>query len=75
VAIIVMFTFAGMTGVMLAVIPADIQYHDSYFVVAHFHYALMPGAVVRPVCRHLLLVAEMDRSHVRREDSPSCSSG
>jgi len=45
IAIILLFTFAGMTGVMLAVIPGDIQYHDSYFVVAHFHYALIPGAL------------------------------
>ncbi|MBT5230391.1 MAG: cytochrome c oxidase subunit I, partial [Methylococcales bacterium] len=43
--IILMFTFGGLTGVMLAVIPADMQYHDSMFVVAHFHYALIPGAL------------------------------
>jgi len=45
VAIILMFTFGGLSGVMLAVVPADMQYHDSMFVVAHFHYVLMPGAV------------------------------
>ena len=45
IAIILMFSFAGVTGVMLAVVPADLQYHDTYFVVAHFHYALIPGAV------------------------------
>jgi cytochrome c oxidase subunit 1 len=45
VAIVILFTFGGFTGVMLAVIPGDIQYHDSYFVVAHFHYALISGAL------------------------------
>lgn len=45
IAIVLMFSFAGVTGVMLAVVPADMQYHDTMFVVAHFHYALIPGAV------------------------------
>jgi cytochrome c oxidase subunit 1 len=45
VGILLMFTFGGLTGVMLAVVPADLQYHDSMFVVAHFHYVLLPGAV------------------------------
>ena len=46
ISIILMFSFAGVTGVMLAVVPADLQYHDTYFVVAHFHYALIPGSVL-----------------------------
>ncbi|KPV40551.1 cbb3-type cytochrome c oxidase subunit I [Alicyclobacillus ferrooxydans] len=35
----------GVTGVMLAVAPADYQFHNSYFLVAHFHYTLVGGTV------------------------------
>jgi cytochrome c oxidase subunit 1 len=43
---VVLFTLGGFTGLMLGVAPADYQYHDTYFVVAHFHYVLVSGAVV-----------------------------
>ena len=44
-AFVVLFTIGGFSGLMVAIVPADIQYHDSYFVVAHFHYVLVPGSV------------------------------
>ncbi|MER2527764.1 MAG: cytochrome c oxidase subunit I [Candidatus Competibacter denitrificans] len=45
IAFVVLFTIGGFSGLMLAMAPADFQYQDTYFVVAHFHYVLVPGAV------------------------------
>jgi len=42
---LVMFVFAGITGIMLAAVPIDIHVNNTYFVVGHFHYVIY-GAVV-----------------------------
>ena len=42
---VVLFVIGGVTGVMVASVAFDQQVHDSYFVVAHFHYVLIGGAV------------------------------
>ncbi len=44
-AFLLQFLVAGLTGIMLGVSPFDWQLHDSYFVVAHFHFTLVGGLV------------------------------
>ena len=62
----VTFVIGGMTGVLMAVPPADFQLHNSLFLVAHFHNVIIGGVVFGVMAGYQLLVPQGVRLHARR---------
>ena len=60
------FVLGGLTGVMVAVVPFDWQVHDTYFIVAHFHYVLI-GGMVFPVFAGIYYWLPLVRGHALNE--------
>jgi len=67
VAFVLQFTIGGLSGVMHASPPIDMEQTDSYIIVAHFHYVLGLGALFAIFCRILLLLAEDYRQTAERD--------
>ena len=69
------FVIGGMTGVLLAIPPADFVLHNSLFLVAHFHNVIIGGVRVRRLRRLHLLVPQGVRLHARRAAGQGRRSG
>ena len=76
-AFIALFSIGGLTGLFLGVLSVDIHLHDTYFVVAHFHYVMVGGTVIGFLSGLHYWWPKMTGRHVSARDWPesrSCSS-
>ena len=74
-----LFTIGGLTGLFLGTLNVDVHLHDTYFVVAHFHYVMVGGTVMGFVGGLHYWWPKMTGKHVQRElarasAGSSCSS-
>ena len=76
-AFLFLFVFGGMTGVAVATQSLDVHWHDTYFVVAHFHFIMVGGTLTGFLAALHYWFPEDDRPHVLRalgHRSARCSS-
>ena len=60
----------GLTGLFLAALAIDVHVHDTYFVIAHFHFIMVGGMVMAYMGGLAFLVAENDGPNVSRRLGP-----